>query len=90
MSIYPCEVLVVTGVLEVEFVLVFLGEPCQHAVEDVVVSLLWVLVDYPGLLQQVLVHLGAFYCPVLVEEDVDVFSKPRRVVIPHSFCIAKG
>lgn len=56
--------------------------------------LLGVIVSYlsadSGLLQQVLLYLGSFYCSSLVKVDVDVFPEARGVVIADSFGIAKG
>ena len=78
------------GIFEVEFLFVLLGEAGQHAVEDVVVPLLRVLVHNPRLLQQVLIHFSSLDGSILVEENVDVFPEARRVVVPHSFCVAKG
>ena len=71
-------------------ILVLFGEAGEHTVEDVVVPLLGILVDNPGFLQQVLVHFSSLDCSILVEENVDVFPEPRRVVVPHGFCVAKG
>ena len=90
LSAHPSEVFVVAGILQMQFVLVLLREACQHAVEHVVVPLLRVLVHDAGLLQQVLVHFGSLDRSILVEENVDVFPEPRRVVVPHGFCVAKG
>lgn len=53
-------------------------------------SLLLYLSADPGLLQQVLLNLGPFYCSSLVEVDVNVFPKTRGVVIANSFGISKG
>ena len=78
------------GILQMQLLFVLFGEAGEHAVEDVVVPLLGVLVNDPGLLQQVLVHFGSLDRSILVEENVDVFPKPRRVVVPHGFCVAKG
>ena len=58
-----------------ELVLVFLGEPLQHAVEYVIVPLVRVLMDNPRFLQQILVYLGSLDDPVVVEVDVNVLSK---------------
>ena len=63
------------GVLEVELIFVLPGQSLQHAVKYVIISLVWTLVDNPGLLQQVLIDLGPLDNPVLVEVDVDVLSK---------------
>ena len=78
------------GIFEVEFLFVLLREAGKHAVEDVVVPLLRVLVHNPRLLQQVLIHFSSLDGSILVEENVDVFPEARRVVVPHSFCVAKG
>ena len=43
-----------------------------------------------GFLQQVLLYLGSLYGSSLVEMDVDVFSKTRRVVVADCFSVAKG
>ena len=67
----------------------YLGEPRQHAVEDVVVPLLRALPHQPGLLQQVLLDPRALYRAVRVEEDVDVLAKAGRVVVPHCLGISK-
>ena len=72
---YPGEVFVVGGLLQVELVLVLLGETLQHAVEDVIVSLVWILMNNPRLLQQILIYLGSLNDSTLVEVDVDVFSE---------------
>ena len=87
---HPSEVFVVAGIFEMQLLLVLLGEAGEHAVEDVVVPLLGVLVHNPRLLQQVLVHFGSLDRSILVEENVDVFPEAGRVVVPHSFCVAKG
>ena len=49
-----------------------------------------VLMNYSRLLKQVLIYLGPLDDAILVEVDVDVFSKPRAVVIPHSLGITKS
>ena len=67
----------------------YLGEPCQHAVEDVVVPLLRALAHKAGLLQQVLLDPRSLYHAVCVEEDVDVLAKSGRVVVPHCLSISK-
>ena len=79
-----------TGIFQMKLFFVLFGEAGQHAVEDVVVPLLGVLVHNPGLLQEVLIHFCSLDRSILVEENVDVFPKPRGVVVPHSFCVAKG
>lgn len=43
-----------------------------------------------GFLQQVLLYLGSLYGSSLVEMDIDVFPKTRRVVIADCFSVAKG
>ena len=49
-----------------------------------------VLMNYSRLLKQVLIYLGPLDDAILVEVDVDVFSKPRAVVIPHSLGRSKS
>ena len=78
------------GILQMQLLFVLFGEASEHAVEDVVVPLLGVLVHNPRLLQQVLIHFSSLNRSILVEENVDVFPEPRRVVVPHGFCVAKG
>ena len=78
------------GILQMQLLFVLFGEAGKHAVEDVVVPLLGVLVHDPRLLQQVLIHFSSLDRSILVEENVDVFPEPRRVVVPHGFCVAKG
>ena len=72
-----------------QLLLVLLGQPLQHAVEDVVVPLVGVLVHDPRLLQQVLVHLRTLDHTVLVEVDVDVLSEPGGVVVTDSFGVTE-
>lgn len=43
-----------------------------------------------GFLQQVLLYLGSLYGSSLVEMDVNVFPKTRRVVVADGFSVAKG
>ena len=78
------------SIFEIKFVLMFLGQALQHTVEDVVVSLIWVLMNYSRFLKQILVNLGSLNDSILVEVDVDVLSKSRRVVISHSLCVAES
>ena len=47
------------------------------------------LVTEPGLLQQVLLNLGAFYRAGLVEVNIDVFPESARVVISHGLGISE-
>ena len=79
-----------TGVLQVEFLLVVFGHAGQHAVEDVVVPLARILRHDSRFLQQVLLDIGTFDGAVFVETDVDVLAETWRVIIPHSFGISKG
>ncbi len=69
------------------------GSTCLHRshqqpekAKQCAVLYLW---DDPGLLQQVLLHFGAFDHSVLVEMDVDVFAEPRRIVIPDCLRVAE-
>ena len=77
-------------VLELELGLVLLGEACEHAVEDVVVSLLGHLVDDAGLLEEVLLDLRALDDAVLVEDDVDVLAEAGGVVVADRLGVAEG
>ena len=78
------------GILQVKFFFVFFGKSREHAVENMVVSFIWILVNNPGLLQQVQVHLGTFDRSIFVEIYINVFSKSRGVVVPNSLCISKS
>ena len=59
-----------------------LAESGEHVVEDVVVPLPTGLVHDAGLLQQVLVYLGALYHPGRREVDVYVLAEATAVVVP--------
>ena len=48
------------------------------------------LINNPRLLQEVLLDLGTLYYPRPVEEDVDVFSEPRGVVVPNGLGVSEG
>lgn len=87
---YLCKVPVTCCVSHIQFLLLLVGHPCQHAVEDVVVPLVVCLCHDPRLLQQVLLYLSALYGPFLGEVNVNVFSKSTGVVIPDCFCISKS
>ena len=78
------------GILEVQLGLVLLRKSRQHAVEDVVVPLVGVLVHDPGFLQKVLLDLGAFDGSGFVEVDVDVLPEPRRVVVANRFRVSES
>lgn len=43
-----------------------------------------------GFLQQVLLYLGSLYCSSLVEMNIDVLPKTRRIVIADCFSISKS
>lgn len=80
-GVYLRQVVVVCGVLQVELVALLRRQAGQHAVEDVVVTLVTSLADDACLLQQVLIDLGALYCTLLVEMNVDVLAETARVVV---------
>lgn len=63
------------SILEILLSLVFLRQSSQHAVEDVVVPLVGVLMHDPGFLQKVLLDLGSLNGSGFVEVDVDVFAE---------------
>jgi hypothetical protein len=62
-------------ILQIELGLVFWRQACQHAVEDVVVPLVGVLVDDSGFFQKVLLDFCALDCSGFVEENVDVLAE---------------
>ena len=78
------------GIFQLQLGLVVLGQPGQHAVEDVVISFLGHLVDNPGFLQKILLDFGSFDGALTVEHDVDVFAETRRVVVADGFGIAES
>ena len=51
--------------------------------------LILLLIDETRLLQQVLLDLGAFDRPALVEVDVDVLAEARRVVVAQRLRISE-
>ena len=77
-------------IFQIELGLVFCRQSGQHAVEDVVVPLVAVLVNDSGLLQQVLLDLRALYRSGFVEEDVDVLPEARRVVVANGLGVAES
>ena len=78
------------GILQLQLGAIVSRQSCQHAVEDVVVSLIMGLVHDARFLQQVLLDFGPLYHPLLVEVDVNVLAKPTGVVIPDCLGIAKS
>ena len=79
-----------SGILEVEFVLLIFTDSGQHAVKDVIVSLARILSDNSRLFQQILFDVGPFDDAVLVKANVDVLAETRRVVITHRLSVAEG
>ena len=73
-----------------QLILEIFGESGQHAVKYVVVPLVGVLMNDPRLFQKILLHLGSLNHARLVEVNVDVLSKSRRIIIADSFGISKG
>ena len=58
--------------------------------EDVVASLVGLLVSHPRFLEQVDVDVAASQLAHVVEVDPDELSEPGRVVVPDGFGVAVG
>lgn len=54
-----------------------------------IISLVQTLRDYSRFLQKILLDFCSFYHPLLVEMNVDVLSKARRIVVSYRFGIAE-
>lgn len=76
--------------MQVQLLFVFGAETGQHAVENVVVSLVRALSHDSGLLQQVLLDFRPFDHTVVAEVDVDVLAETGRVVVSDRFGISEG
>ena len=79
-----------TGILEVEFVLLVFTDTGQHAVKDVVISFARILNDDSRLFQQVLFDVGSFDDAIFIETDIDVLAETRRVIITHRLGVSEG
>ena len=61
----------------------------QHLVEDVVVPLVRCVRHNPGLLQEVLRHLGT-RDDATIEHDLEVLAEPGRVVVAEGLGVAEA
>ena len=68
---------------------VVLGESSEHAVKDVVISLVFILSYNSGFLQKILVNSCSLNTPLFVKIDFNELSESAGIVISDSLGISK-
>ena len=76
--------------MKFEFNFVFFGHSSQHAVKYVVIALINSLGDNTRLFQQILINLGTFNDSIFVKMNINILSKPTRVIVSDGLCISKS